>query len=69
MAKKRTHSTGPFRERAILVGVNVRSQGDYWDLDDSLAELSELARAAGANPIDRFTQTMNKPSPTYIGKG
>ncbi len=69
MAKKRTYSTGPFRERAILVGVNVRSRGDYWALDDSLAELSELARAAGANPIARFTQSMNKPSPTYIGKG
>ncbi len=69
MAKKRTYSTGPFRERAILVGVSVRSQGDYWALDDSIAELSELARAAGANPVARFTQTMNKPSPTYIGKG
>ena len=69
MAKKRTHSTGPFRERAILVGVSVRSEGDYWALEDSLAELSELARAAGANPIARFAQTMNKPSPTYIGKG
>ena len=69
MAKKRTYSTGPFRERAILVGVNVRSQGDYWSLDDSLAELSELARAAGANPVARFSQSMNKPSPTYIGKG
>ncbi|MEE8047044.1 MAG: GTPase HflX [Dehalococcoidia bacterium] len=69
MAKKRTHSTGPFRERAILVGVNVRSKGDYWALEDSLAELSELARAAGANPIARFTQSMNKPSPTYVGKG
>ena len=69
MAKKRTHSTGPFRERAILVGVSVRSEGDYWALEDSLAELSELARAAGANPIARFSQTMNKPSPTYIGKG
>ena len=69
MAKKRTHSTGPFRERAFLVGVNVRSQGDYWALEDSLAELSELARAAGANPIERFTQSMHKPSPTYIGKG
>jgi GTP-binding protein HflX len=69
MAKKRTYSTGPFRERAILVGVSVRSDNDYWALDDSLAELSELARAAGANPIARFTQTMNKPSPTYIGKG
>ena len=69
MAKKRTHSTGPFRERAILIGVNVRSDNDYWALDDSLAELSELARAAGANPVARFTQSMNKPSPTYIGKG
>ncbi len=69
MAKKRTYSTGPFRERAILVGVSVRSDADYWALDDSLAELSELARAAGANPIAQFTQTMNKPSPTYIGKG
>ncbi|MDG0865956.1 GTPase HflX [Candidatus Lucifugimonas marina] len=69
MAKKRTHSTGPFRERAILVGVNVRSQGDYWALEDSLAELSELARAAGANPVERVTQSMHKPSPTYVGKG
>jgi GTPase len=69
MAKKRTHSTGPTRERAILVGVNVRTKRDYWALDDSLAELSELARAAGANPIARFSQSMNKPSPTYIGKG
>jgi GTPase len=69
MAKKRTHSTGPFRERAILVGVKVRTEGDYWAIDDSLAELSELARAAGANPVARFSQTMNKPSPTYIGKG
>lgn len=69
MAKRRTHSTGPSREKAILVGVSVRSEGDYWALEDSLAELSELARAAGANPIDRVTQTMNKPSRTYIGKG
>ena len=69
MAKKRTHSTGPFRERTILVGVSVRTKGDYWALEDSLAELSELARAAGANPIARFSQSMNKPSPTYIGKG
>jgi GTP-binding protein HflX len=69
MAKTRTHSTGPAREKAILVGVNVRSEGDYWALDDSLAELSELARAAGANPLSRVTQTLNKPSRTYLGKG
>ena len=69
MAKTRTHSTGPAREKAILVGVNVRSKDDYWALDDSLAELSELARAAGANPLSRVTQTLNKPSRTYLGKG
>jgi GTP-binding protein HflX len=69
MPKKSTYSTGPFRERAVLVGVKVRSQADYWRLEDSLAELAELARAAGANPVALLTQSMNMPSPTYVGKG
>ncbi|MDA1278745.1 MAG: GTPase HflX [Chloroflexi bacterium] len=69
MPKKSTYSTGPFRERAILVGVSVRSRDDYWSLDDSLTELSELSRAAGANPVARFKQSLNKPSPTYVGSG
>jgi GTP-binding protein HflX len=69
MPRKSTYSTGPFRERAVLVGVNVRSQADYWKLEDSLAELAELTRAAGANPVALLTQSMNKPSPTYVGKG
>ena len=69
MPKKNTYSTGPFRERAVLVGVKVRSQADYWRLEDSLAELAELARAAGANPVALLTQSMNMPSPTYVGKG
>ena len=69
MPKKSTYSTGPFRERAVLVGVKVRSQADYWRLEDSLAELAELARAAGANPVALLTQSMNTPSPTYVGKG
>lgn len=69
MPRKSTYSTGPFRERAVLVGVNVRSQADYWKLEDSLAELAELTHAAGANPVALLTQSMNKPSPTYVGKG
>ena len=69
MPKKSTYSTGPFRDRAVLVGVKVRSQADYWRLEDSLAELAELARAAGANPVALLTQSMNMPSPTYVGKG
>ena len=51
------------------MGVNVRSKGNYWKLEDSLAELAELARAAGANPVAQLTQSMNEPSPTYVGKG
>jgi GTP-binding protein HflX len=69
MSKMSTYSTEPFRERAILVGVHMRSQSNYWNLEDSLAELFELARAAGANPITTLTQVLNKPSPTYVGKG
>ena len=69
MPKKSTYSTGPYRERAVLVGVNVRSKGNYWKLEDSLAELAELARAAGANPVAQLTQSMNEPSPMYVGKG
>ncbi|MCZ6539129.1 MAG: GTPase HflX [Chloroflexi bacterium] len=69
MPKQSTYSTGPFRERAVLVGVDVRSNGNYWKLEDSLAELAELARAAGANPVAQLTQSINKPSPTYLGKG
>ena len=55
MPKKRTYSTGPYRERAILVGVNIRNTEEIWQLEDSLAELSELARAAGANPVIRLS--------------
>ena len=69
MSKMSTYSTELFRERAILVGVHMRSQNNYWNLEDSLAELFELARAAGANPITTLTQALNKPSPTYVGKG
>ena len=34
-----------------------------------MAELSALASAAGANPVTTFTQTLNAPSPTYVGSG
>ena len=33
------------------------------------AELSALASAAGANPVTTVTQTLNAPSPTYVGSG
>ncbi len=40
-----------------------------WTLEDSVDELAELARAAGANPVAQVTQHLPKPSPTYLGRG
>lgn len=64
-----THSTGPFRERACLVGARVRSDESVWTLEDSIDELAELVRAAGADPVAQVTQLHQRPSPTYIGSG
>ncbi len=53
----------------MLVGARVRGNAELWDLEESLDELGELAHAAGARVQGRFTQTLNRPSPTYLGKG
>ena len=52
-----------------MVGVRVRRRENSWKLEDSVAELDALARAAGANPVATVTQTLNAPSPTYVGTG
>ena len=69
MARHKSYTTGPFYERAILVGVNLRNLNNNWSIDDSLSELSQLALAAQTNPIIRLTQSLNIPSQTYLGKG
>src|SRR5438045_8113432 len=60
---KKTH------ERALLIGLE--KQGvSKWDLQDSLAELAELANSAGAEVVDTITQKLDRPTaPYYIGKG
>ena len=67
--RKRSHWTAAKPERACLVGVRVRRRDKSWKLEDSVAELDALARAAGANPVATITQTLNAPSPTYVGSG
>ncbi len=47
----------------------MRRQRNAWTLHDSISELGALARAAGADPVAKITQTLNAPSPTYIGSG
>src|SRR5213595_2304079 len=57
------------QERALLIGLE-KEGVSKWDLQDSLAELRELANSAGAEVIDTVTQKLQKPTaPFYIGKG
>lgn len=54
------------QERVVLVSVDT---GEF-DVDSSLAELTELARTAGADVICEMTQKREAPEPgTYLGKG
>ena len=53
-------------ERAVLISVDT---GEF-DVDSSLAELTELAKTAGAEVICEMTQKREAPEPgTYLGRG
>ncbi|MEJ8553840.1 GTPase HflX [Tepidibacter sp. Z1-5] len=60
-------------EKALLVGLNITNvfkKEDDIDIDDSMDELEELAKAAGAEVVEKIVQ--NKESrdvALYIGKG
>ena len=56
-------------ERTVLVGVIKQDQNES-EIDDYLTELALLASTAGAEPVGRFTQKLDKPnSKTFIGSG
>lgn len=56
-------------EKAILVGLE-HSGASRWDVEDSLDELSQLAKTAGAQVVDTVVQRLEKPTaPYFIGKG
>jgi GTP-binding protein HflX len=62
------HSTAPITDRALLVAADM--EGALLPAADSLAELSDLARTAGAEVVGSATQKMDHPNvATYIGKG
>ncbi len=70
MAKKTPEPTERPRERAFLVGIEIRDQENLLSLDDSLAELGLLAETAGLDVVGRATQRLDHPnSQTYIGPG
>ncbi|HET6317491.1 MAG TPA: GTPase HflX [Chloroflexota bacterium] len=55
-------------ERALLLAVDA---GDApWTVEESLDELEELARTAGAEVVGRLSQRLEHPDPrTYFGRG
>lgn len=64
----RLHSTAPVVDRAFLVAADL--DGALLPVQDSLGELSELARTAGAEVVGSATQRLDHPHvATYVGKG
>jgi len=55
-------------ERALLLAVDTGSAP--WSITESLDELEELARTAGAEVVGRVSQRLDHPDPkTYLGRG
>ena len=69
MPKRGLVYTRPRAERALLVGVSVRGRREPLSLHDSLAELAELTRSAGATVVGSITQQLPRPTHHYLGKG
>jgi GTP-binding protein HflX len=70
MSKKQTEPTLPPREKAFLVGVELKGKKALLALNDSLAELSLLADTAGLDVVGELTQKMDRPNvETFIGTG
>ncbi|MBL9173306.1 MAG: GTPase HflX [Verrucomicrobiales bacterium] len=62
-------TAGRKTDRAFLVGVELKSRS-AWDVRDSMDELAELAKTAGAEVVGEGTQKLDSPHPaTYIGGG
>ena len=68
-AAERLVDTRPKPERALLVGVQAGRHRGPWKLDDSLEELRQLARSAGAEVVGTVAQRIQKPTHFYLGKG
>ncbi len=62
--------TEPRAEHAFLVGVELKRRHNLWRVEDSLAELAQLAQTAGVVVAGQTIQRLDSPNPaTYIGKG
>ena len=66
MTRQPDPAPGADPERGFVVSVPARGT----DLEAELAEIGELARAAGVEPVGQLVQVRSRPDPrTYVGKG
>jgi GTPase len=70
MTKKTPEYTIRPKEKAFLVGVEIRSDDHLLTLQDSLTELALLGETAGLEIVGTTTQHLDRPNvKTYIGSG
>jgi GTP-binding protein HflX len=69
LIEKKIRKFGDSEEKAVLVGIVTRNQPEEL-LEEYLEELRFLAVTAGARPLRRFIQKLDRPDPrTFIGAG
>jgi len=70
LTKEITFSVEVPIERGFLVGVELKQEKSVWRVEDSLAELAQLAHTAGIEVVGSTIQRLARPRPaTLIGKG
>ena len=70
LSRERTQATDDEEERAVLAGIDAPMACAVWMTEDSLAELAELARTAGATVVGTFIQKKAKPDTAlFLGRG
>lgn len=69
MSKRPVPTQAP-SEKTFLVGIELRKADRIFTVEDSLAELAQLADTAGMDVVGEIYQKINKPDPhTFIGSG
>ena len=69
MSKIALPTVEPVR-RVITIGVDSYNSSSFYNIDDSLDELEQLATTAGLLVVGRMSQKLRSPNPsTYIGSG
>ena len=70
MAKRKLHSAKVSSDRTLLVGLKIAGDHSLLAMEDSLDELTLLARTAGLSVVGQVSQQINAINPkTLIGKG